>query len=185
MKSTRSSRAGESPAHVVRFLTAALKELREALPTRTVLSRAERKRAHHMGARSVFFLVNSLQVAREHPRLLPPAFDLDAFERGVSELAELHEFSREVQRLGAEVRDTLMKLSQYLLPRGRLVRHFVRSASQRSPGLTHVVARLKTRGPYLVHRTLDRARRSKPPTGNSPPAKPRPNQRSQGTEPPR
>lgn len=84
--------------------------LEDALPFLIDLNLDERKAMVKFGDKSQAFVNNAADLVRQHPEILPPAFDLAAFEQEVDLLAALLPIRHALENLLGRLQDTTYAL---------------------------------------------------------------------------
>ena len=136
----------------------ALNAVREKLPSLVTLTRQERAQMPPPRHQQLVVMELALATARENPTLIPGNVDLTRFEQEVRLVLQLDKCCTQLERITAEVRDTLCVVASDTLKATAEVRAHVLAASKRAPALEGLARRL----------TLRRPRSRRPAAGNPP-----------------
>jgi len=91
-------------------LLVAIASLKDSLSFLKPLSAEKRQSLAKLGDKSRAFVEKALDVALQHPDILPRAFDLDEMQRDVDAFRALYAVAMELERLQRLVDDTVMAL---------------------------------------------------------------------------
>lgn len=123
----------------------ALETVRQKLPFLVTLTPAERRHLFKMGDKSLAFVQNSLQAARNNPGILPASFDLPGFERDVKLAVVLNDVVGSLRQMTSQVDDTLLGVGSEAMNAATEVYGYVKAAVRKTPGLKPVATQLGER----------------------------------------
>ena len=133
-----------SAADLAKIKTA-LTTIRQLLPFLLTLSKRDRRKLFKMGDKSLAFVQNSLQAARNNPDILPGSFDAEKMEKDVDIVVILTELNQLIAQLHSDTDDTLMAFGSQAINQGTDVYTYAKAAAKTQPGLKTVVEQLGTR----------------------------------------
>jgi len=105
---------------------AALATARQKLPYLVDLSPAQRHDLPKMGPSTYPFVVAILELAKANPQLVPPSFDLAAFEQDRAVWEELAPIAVQLTQLNEVFKDTLIALGSDLYGQARTAYGFLK-----------------------------------------------------------
>lgn len=115
------------------------------LPFLIGLTPEERKEKVKMGAKSLAFVQDALNTAKNNPHILPGSFSTAEFEADVELATQLSEIDAMLQSLAAAVDDTLLETGSEAMIEGLNLYTYVKAAAKNEPGLRPDEARLGER----------------------------------------
>ncbi|HYX30150.1 MAG TPA: hypothetical protein VE863_16530 [Pyrinomonadaceae bacterium] len=119
--------------------------IKTKLPFLVALTVDERKATFKTGPNSLSFVQNCLAAAKNFPQILPPSFDVDAFERDVDLVAALTELNTDSESLNSQIDDTRLAVGGEAMEEATQVYKLAQVAAKTVPGLKAVVDQLNER----------------------------------------
>ncbi|MGB3616366.1 MAG: hypothetical protein WBA10_21420 [Elainellaceae cyanobacterium] len=123
---------------------AAIETIREKLLFLVGLSLEERRRLSKLGRKSQTFTHQALDVAEQHPELMPRFFDIDAARRDMNLFVSLNPVLQALSELQMLVKDTQTVAGSEAYAAARMAYSAAKTMGQRL-GLDDVVERLSQR----------------------------------------
>jgi hypothetical protein len=123
----------------------ALATIKQKLPFLITLTVDERKGTFKAGPNSLSFVQNALTAAQNFPQILPPSFDVAAFQRDVDLFAVLTELNTTSESLTAQIDDTRLAVGGEAMKEASQVYKYAQAAADNTPGLKTVVDQLGER----------------------------------------
>jgi hypothetical protein len=123
----------------------ALDTMRQKLPFLDTLTPAERRRLYKMGDRSLAFVLNRLQAAKNNAGVLLASFDLPGFERDVRLAVALKELLGAFRQMTSRLDGTLLGMGSEAMNAATEVYGYVQAAARKTPGLKPVAVQLGER----------------------------------------
>lgn len=137
----------EASMDEIHATTTKLTSLRKSMKVLVPLSEAERaeQRSRSFSFKKLRTLKGRLSAARQHRELLPPAFDMAAFERDATQALGLSECLAVLEDLARAIGDTLMVVGTRAHNAGAAAYAHIKVASATAPHLAGTVETIASR----------------------------------------
>ncbi len=121
---------------------AGLKAIEDTLPGLIELTPEQRKGMSRYSERDLGFILKALDIAQQHPEILPPSFRLDAMKRDVDTLQKLDTLLRALPRLADKIGDSHFAAGSESEGHARSIYQFVKTHNSLTGGLEDALAEL-------------------------------------------
>lgn len=126
-------------------IIAKFNEVKALLPFLVNLTPSERKKLFKMGPDSVSYVQLCLQVAQQHPEILPSSFDVGEFTKDVSLNSELNEINIVSNPIAEGIGDTMMQAGIECMRQSNTIYELVKTAAKRDSNFDTIKQQLAER----------------------------------------
>ena len=116
------------PQDDIAAIKAAIATIREKLPVLLALTPEESKSLTRMGDKSRAFVAKALEVATQHPKILPGVFDLQEMKDDLSLFEALYPLQMELSQLYSMIEDTTAVAGSEAFTAARMVYNYAKAS---------------------------------------------------------
>lgn len=133
------------PAADLTAVLAAIDTINSKLPFLINLNEDEKQELFKMGPKSVDFVQDASEAARNFPTILPGNFNKDEYFKDTDLLKQLLTIKMKLDSMKEKVDDTVMEVGSEAMESSREIYILLKAQSDRVPGLKSVVEKLEPR----------------------------------------